>query len=86
VGTLRSAVPQTALGFRVHTGWAALVALAGPRTSPRAIARHRIELVDDPYMRFCYHHAAENLALAGREAPHREDVANRRRAVSKGSR
>ena len=55
---------QATLGLRVHTGWAALVALAGPRTAPRVIARHRIEMVGDPYMRFCYHHAAENLARA----------------------
>jgi hypothetical protein len=57
-----------ALGFRVHSGWAALVALAaGSREdpSPRVAARFRIEIADpsidgskQPY------HAAEPMPLA----------------------
>ena len=35
-----------AFGLRVHSGWAALVAVAGPRAAPAVLARRRIELVD----------------------------------------
>ena len=35
-----------ALGFRVHSGWAALVALAGPGDSPHVIVRRRVALAD----------------------------------------
>jgi hypothetical protein len=37
---------DAALGLRVHSGWAALVALSGPLASPAVLARRRIELVD----------------------------------------
>ena len=37
---------DAALGLRVHSGWAALVAVAGPLASPAVLARRRIELVD----------------------------------------
>ena len=37
---------DAALGLRVHSGWAALVALSGPLATPAVIARRRIELVD----------------------------------------
>jgi hypothetical protein len=33
-----------ALGFRAHSGWAALVAVAGPVAEPVAVARRRVEL------------------------------------------
>ena len=53
---------HVALGFRAHSGWAAVVALAGPPRSPEVIDRRRIELVErgapggvQPY------HAARNL-------------------------
>jgi len=36
-----------ACGFRVHSGWAALVAVAGPPAAPAVLARRRIELVDE---------------------------------------
>ncbi len=50
------------LGFRTHSGWAALVAVAGPPRSPALVDRRRIELVDagvpwQPY------HAPEKLDL-----------------------
>jgi hypothetical protein len=37
---------NVAIGLRAHSGWAALVALAGPATSPEVIARRRIEIAD----------------------------------------
>ncbi len=55
---------RAALGFRAHSGWAALVVVAGSPRSPAVIDRRRIELVDprtpggkQPY------HAAERLDL-----------------------
>ncbi|MGO9829778.1 MAG: hypothetical protein ACLPJH_06520 [Myxococcaceae bacterium] len=49
------------LGFRVHTGWAAAVALAGPASSPRLVERRHLSLVDktDHDSVFVYHAAAE---------------------------
>ncbi|HEY6322715.1 MAG TPA: hypothetical protein VJA16_14260 [Thermoanaerobaculia bacterium] len=38
--------PDAALGLRVHSGWAALVALSGPLATPAVLVRRRIELVD----------------------------------------
>ena len=35
-----------ALGFRAHSGWAALVALTGPAASPAVILRRRLEIAD----------------------------------------
>jgi hypothetical protein len=59
---------RAAVGFRVHSGWAAAVAIAGPVNAPVAIARRRIEMVDrgvsgaaQPY------HAAASLSLADAE-------------------
>ncbi|HEX7925978.1 MAG TPA: hypothetical protein VF678_00205, partial [bacterium] len=53
--------PQAALGFSVHTGWAVVVAAAGPVTSPRVLLRDKIELIPkasvDP-TRFVFHAAA----------------------------
>jgi hypothetical protein len=54
-------VLRAALGFKLHTGWAALVAVSG---SPRHIQLHfrqRIELLppDNSIPRFVYHVAAE---------------------------
>jgi hypothetical protein len=37
---------KAAIGFRVHSGWAALVAVAGSLESPEVIARRRIEIAD----------------------------------------
>jgi hypothetical protein len=54
--------PRThaALGFRAHSGWAALVAIAGPPHSPAVIDRRRIELADAaiPASKQPYHAAA----------------------------
>lgn len=50
-----------ALGFRAHSGWAAVVALAGLVRSPAVVVRTRIELVGpgNPHARQPYHAAAE---------------------------
>ncbi len=50
-----------ALGFRAHSGWAAVVALAGLVRSPAVVERTRIELVgpQNPRARQPYHAAAE---------------------------
>ena len=39
-------IPRAALGCRSHSGWAALVALAGPPQAPQVIDRRRIEIAD----------------------------------------
>jgi hypothetical protein len=59
---------RAALGFRAHSGWAVMAALAGPATGPRFVRRHRIELADrripgsvQPY------HAAEGMAFGAAE-------------------
>ena len=38
--------PPAALGFRVHSGWAVVVAVAGAPAAPTVVDRRRIELVD----------------------------------------
>ena len=57
-------IGHAALGFRVHSGWAVLVVLAGPLETPTILDRRRIELADvemagskQPY------HAAQQLNL-----------------------
>ena len=37
---------RTALGFRAHSGWAALVAIAGTVDAPRVLERRRIAIAD----------------------------------------
>jgi hypothetical protein len=51
-----------ALGFSVHTGWASLVAVAGPLDGPQVVDRRRLALLDGPDAdagRFVYHLASE---------------------------
>jgi len=38
-------VPTVAVGFRVHSGWAAAVAVCGPADAPVVVDRRRIQLV-----------------------------------------
>jgi hypothetical protein len=54
------ALVRAALGFRLHTGWAALVAIAQPEKI-EIVLRRRVELLpaDDSIPRFVYHTAAE---------------------------
>jgi hypothetical protein len=52
---------RTALGFRVHSGWAAMVAVAGTIDAPRVLERRRIAIADGelPGSKQPYHAAAE---------------------------
>ncbi len=52
---------RAALGFKIHTGWAIMVALAGQPEHVNVLLRRRVELVprDDSIPRFAYHQAAE---------------------------
>ena len=62
-----SARPSTAvLGFRPHTYWTAVVALAGAAEAPQVLERRRIEFATGGE-RFVYHQA-ETLGLAKGEA------------------
>lgn len=57
---------RAALGFKAHTGWATVVALAGPLASPRVIAKRRITLAE----RFddgALYHVGQGLPLADAE-------------------
>src|SRR6266508_6597711 len=56
--------PATAVGLRTHSGWAALVAVAGSPRSPEILLRRRIELADPrvPGSKQPYH-AAEGESL-----------------------
>jgi hypothetical protein len=54
------------VGFREHTGWAAMVALGGGITAPVVLARSRYELCDDDLPRAVYH-AARQLDLENAE-------------------
>jgi hypothetical protein len=62
-------MPTTAaLGFRVHSGWSAVVAIEGPLQKPSVIHRARIEIKDAAIAGATqpYHHAAElSLERAG---------------------
>jgi hypothetical protein len=37
---------RAAVGFRVHSGWAAMVAMGGPKGAPAVLGRRRVELAD----------------------------------------
>ena len=56
---------KAALGFRSHSGWAALVVVAGPPHEPNVVDRRRIEIADPaiPGSKQPYH-AAERWPLA----------------------
>lgn len=60
---------RVALGFRTHSGWAAMVAVRDPVEAPLVVQRRRVELIDhrvagakQPY------HAAEKMPLSEAEA------------------
>jgi len=55
-------VKQAALGFRVHSGWTALVALALEEGEPRVLARQRLHLVETFTYQFRQpYHTAEKM-------------------------
>lgn len=59
---------DVALGFRVHSGWAALVALAGPASSPLVVERARLQLTDPASSGpFQPYHAAAEMSLTDAE-------------------
>jgi hypothetical protein len=62
VALATSGLTPAALGLRAHSGWAALIALAGDPRSPEVVLRERIEMADEPEARQPYH-AAEGLEL-----------------------
>ena len=62
----RSRSDLAALGFRAHSGWAVLVAVAGPAAGPDLVLRRRVELSRrTPRQPF---HAAEGCPFAAAEA------------------
>jgi hypothetical protein len=61
------AATRVALGLRSHSGWAALVALAGPTAAPAVVGRQRLLLCDGSFPRQPYH-AAEGIAAGEAEA------------------
>jgi hypothetical protein len=67
------------LGFRVHSGWAAVVAVTGPASSPTVVDRRRIELAE-PAIRGSlqpFHAVAElNLVAAEEFIKRRADSTN----------
>jgi len=75
------AVPA-ALGFRVHTGWAALVAIAGVPNKFQVLLRRRIELLPpgNSVPRFVYHKAAELPPSQAEELVRRAQVASEQSA------
>ena len=61
------AMKRAGVGFREHTGWAAMVALGGGVTAPVVLARNRYELSEGDLPRAVYHAARQlDLENAGR--------------------
>ncbi|MBI2685314.1 MAG: hypothetical protein HYX27_03285 [Acidobacteria bacterium] len=54
---------RTALGFKTHSGWAAMVAVGSADGRVRVVDRRRIELVEETWAKQPYH-AAERLPIA----------------------
>src|SRR5437879_532332 len=74
-----SGTRRAAIGFRAHSGWAAMVAVTGTAGSPTVIERRRIDLIDpdDKEAKFPFHVAAE-MALKDGEKLIRRHTANAR--------
>ncbi len=70
---------RTALGLRAHSGWAALVAVAGTLDAPRVLDRRRIVIADPelPGSKQPYH-AAAGLSLPQAEALVRKAIESSR--------
>ena len=55
---------RAAVGFRVHSGWAAVAAVCVEKGAPRVVARRRVHLVETFTYRFRQpYHTAEKLAV-----------------------
>ena len=50
---------RVAVGFRCHSGWAVMVVVSGPPSSPIVLDRRRVELVDPSLPRQPFHAVAE---------------------------
>jgi hypothetical protein len=70
---------RTALGFRAHSGWAAMVAVAGTMDAPRVLERRRIVVADPeiPGSKQPYH-AAAGLPFPRAESAVREAIESSR--------
>src|SRR5437773_318826 len=55
VGHTRMNVAQAAIGLRAHSGWAALIVLAGSPDSPQVVERRRIEMAGPSNPKQPYH-------------------------------
>lgn len=82
---------RAALGFKLHTGWAALVAVTGNPGKIQVLLRSRIELLpsDNSIPRFVYHHASEQSLTEARASVARAALASKdtaRLAVSEALR
>ena len=80
-GRTAAVPPPAALGFRAHSGWAALVALGGPPEAPTVLRRTRPELIEPGVPRQPYHEAeGEELVKAEKIIAHTRDVAMQKAA------
>jgi hypothetical protein len=62
-------LPVAALGCRSHSGWAAVVVVAGPADSPQVIDRRRIEICDPSFRGSKQpYHTAEPMAFPDAQA------------------
>jgi len=77
-------VKQAAIGFRVHSGWAAAVAVCVEKGSPAVLARQRVHLVETFTYEFRqpYHTAEKMLDGQAREFISRMQAEARRLAYS----
>jgi hypothetical protein len=73
---------RAGLGFREHTGWAAMVAVGGTADAPVVLARSRWELCDEELPRAVYH-ASRDLDLAAAEQLVRKVELSARRAAER---
>src|SRR5438445_12780046 len=73
---------QAAVGFRVHSGWSAIVAVSLEKSVPVVLARQRVHLVDTFTYEFRqpYHTAEKMLAGEAREFISRMQAEARRLA------
>jgi len=62
-----AAVRPAALGFKPHTGWTAVVALADPAGAPEIVAKRRIEMAAG-FGEAGVYHAGQGIPLAHAEA------------------
>jgi hypothetical protein len=60
-------VRRAALGFRSHTGWAAVVALSGPSDAPSVVAKRRVDLATT-FEAGAVYHVSQGLPVAKADA------------------